>query len=224
LDVTTDQARRLAVRFGLTPDERDDLLSYFNEVLVRRLLPRDTDTMRPDELRASLWRYYDAGYRNGRPWGAGWYATTLLKRRPRTTALGDADGRPTLDPPDPGGDAWDALLRRDDLQRELERDAERARRGARRRAAARPKLARYLREARATDRVALSGRAAGLTYREIAARELGREPSRREVNTMVQRYRRAWARMPPPIGRELEALCPPPVRDVRKGRRAGAGA
>ena len=218
VDVITRQARRLAGRFALSSDEHDDLLSTFNEVLAARLMPRSTEETSAEVVRATMWRYFDAGFQHGRPHGAGWHAATLRKRRTGTLSLVVADdeiGGTMFDVPDPAGDVWDALLRRDALRREIDDDAALERR----RQVARRVLARYVRGAREMDRGVLLGRAEGLKFREIAAGELEAEPSPRHVNTMVQRYRRAWNRVPADIAAQIRSICPPPGDNERGGGR-----
>jgi isopentenyldiphosphate isomerase len=221
IEVVRDQAQRISSLFNLEQHERDQLCEHFEEIFVFRLMPRIAPNERIDEVRAWLWTYFDAGRQGGLPRGAGWEATRIIGRRGRTQSLleQDPDGEwYERDVPSWEDDPFRVLgaveTLRERVQDELGLRAERER--------ARALLAEYVRTASPTDRLVLEGRADGLTYLQIGAREVQGPPTPADGARQRTRYRRAWQRVPADVADRLRILGMEPDFNPNKGRRRTA--
>jgi hypothetical protein len=225
-EVITESVARLTAEFRLTGSESGELQGHFVDILVTRLLPRDTRQTDPVALRAQLRGYYAAARDEaGRPRGAGWQAARIIGRRAleRPDALEDAEYF-DHELADPYADVADVLERREqelqDLALAADEDAARERTAAReaqRVAAARQLLAEIGGTLSEFDRRALADKAAGLTFRAAAQRELAGPADHRAINARVKRYHRAWKRLDPDVAARLRPICPEPERNPRKG-------
>ncbi|WP_445147812.1 hypothetical protein [Baekduia sp. Peel2402] len=215
IEVVRDQACRVADQFGLEEHEHDQLREHFEEIFVFRLMPRIEPNAHVDGLRAWLWTYFDARRQNGRPHGAGWEATRIIGRRNRTRSLVERtpEGKwEERDVPSWEDDPFRVLGAVETLRERVQDEVE-----------ARAALSDYLRTVSATDRLVLEGRAAGLTYLEIAAREVQGPPTAADGARQRTRYRRAWQRVPVDVADRLRVLGMEPDFNPNKGRHRGTG-
>lgn len=226
-EVITDSVRRLSREFGLDGIESDLLQGHFVDVLVHRLLPRDTRAADAEKLRAQLMGYFSARQRpDGTPCGAGWEAVRIRNRR-RPKAPSPHEDLALVDLiADPAGDVVDVIASHQAELEDLAQWAHEAqarsvqeRRRAQRRADALALLDEIGESLRPIDRRALRDRAAGLTYRAAAETELGGPVDAKAVNRRIQRYRRAWSRLNLDVALQLAPICPEPNRRPRREHR-----